>query len=171
MSGNIKDTSNPNALVAITTSDSGSAFATTYFKKFFNGVDEHYDTWWIFADNENQVYSAMDKVPDRCFTVLAGHGTTQTLTLGNTRNETYTIDVSDNELKDHLGNSNPGEVILLASCSTGWGKESLGETIATITGKKVIAPKRSTSGDELRVINWVPFDANWKTPEDTYKSK
>lgn len=183
------DTEKPNAVVIFPINDYNKAFESDGEAELFEMIKENYDVWVKIVSQEDEVYDAISYVPNIELLILGGHGTQTTLSLGeddlrlkeSTKNETYTIDIQDLELKDYLPMLNSDAVIFLNSCSNAEGgreKNNLANFITEMSnGRKVIAAKEPFSTGNIDVISIYPFDVNLgysfffdQSKEITYKS-
>jgi hypothetical protein len=169
-----KDTEKPNALIVYPIIDNGSYYNIKDGIKFLKNVISGYDVQLIIAKDENEVYNAIDYVPNIEFLCLAGHGTKHNLILSKER-EKGEIDTSDSELADHLRKLNPDAVIYLLSCSTGEGgskelnlankiaewsdnKKVISFTTIMKAGSRGFTSKRTLGGIYDLIKSYYPFD-------------
>ncbi|MEK6887030.1 MAG: DUF4347 domain-containing protein [Nanoarchaeota archaeon] len=139
------DTKKPNAVVVFPISDHNLAFYNYREEEFLYHLAEKYDVYAIIAENENEVYSALNKMNKSGVDVLLlnGHGSPESLCLSIAEDEKYCLDTSDFELKESLKCLNKGAEIFLFSCNTGKDKnkgKNLANFLADISKRKVIAP-------------------------------
>ena len=104
------------------------------------------------------------------FFTVAGHGTETTLSLGEKdlrtskteKDETYTLDLTDGELEQHLQHLDPKAVIFLNSCSTGKGGEganNLANAFAILAkGREVIAAQDVLWAGRTTNLHSYPFN-------------
>ncbi|MBM3200182.1 hypothetical protein FJZ53_04545 [Candidatus Woesearchaeota archaeon] len=162
------ETSKPNAIMVYTTLDYGTAFETEEDLKLLENIKSHYDAYIVLVSTEQEIYQAIDNIPNAELLVLSGHGTPKTLSLGieTPQNfleyEQYLIDTSDDELSKHLSKLSPNAVIFLNSCSNAQGGEKADNlanfVIKNSGGRKVIASKETFEGKDVRIKSLYPFD-------------
>jgi len=133
------DTKKPNALIVYPISDNAAYYNLYNGVKFIRNIISRYDVQLIIAKDKDDVYNAIDYIPNIEFLCLAGHGKRYELNLSEGGYDVSLsklesrgkIDTSDSEFADHLRRLNPGAVIYLFSCSTGEG----GDTALNLANK------------------------------------
>lgn len=170
---NFKDTKKPNALIVYPYSDWNGAFKTlmeySWRDNSIEKVKEHYDIRFIFAETEKDIYLAIKEMKNIDLLYINGHGERRSISLGDVdkrifnskKNEEYSIDGSDRELKEYLNFLNDSARIFLYSCSTGeekfFNKKNIAKFISeSAKNKKVIAYKKPPR--HIRVKNYYPFE-------------
>lgn len=165
-----EDTSKPNALLIYPAKDNKyGTFRNSDVVVFYNTVKEGYDVMIKVAAREQEVYEALDSTKNVELLVISGHGTDDSLSLGNGyqfkgvgEDETHFLDISDRELGMHLQHLKPSATIFLYSCSTGGGRE-MGKNLANAIadwaqGRTVIAPAKDLETDDVIVHKVFPFE-------------
>ena len=164
------DTPKPNALVIYPTTDQYGVFANQDVIAFHDQLKQAYDLRIEVAEQEQEVYTALEESVNFELLVLFGHGIKESLSLGENdlrellveKNETYTIDVSDNELEKYLPSLHPSATIFLYSCSTGsgWEKENnLANKMASwAKGRTVIASQEVLQTNRVNVDSIYPLE-------------
>jgi hypothetical protein len=157
-----RDTEKPNALLVYPMDDSG-AFENKAAIGIYSRIKEVYDVKTVIAATKKDVYAAIDKTPDIELLVLGGHGTSETLTLGEDRkNEQHRIGISDIELGEYIRKLSIAAVIVLDSCRTaqggGEGKNLANFVAGMSEGRKVIAAYESYGSSNVVIISIYPFD-------------
>jgi len=166
-----EDTFKPNAIFVYPTRDPVASFETLHSIIFFEIMQKHYDIRLVIAENENDLYRAIDKTPNVELLFLAGHGFKQRMLLGDQAcsdipekdKERYQIDFSDTELSAYLKKLNPDAIIFLNSCSLAEGGKKAKNLANFIMnhadGRKVISSEIPFSSREIKVKSIYPFDA------------
>ncbi len=164
-----RDTAKPNAVIAYPTVDFFGAYESAESIAFFHELRRAYDLSVVVASREEQVYQALQDVPNIKLSVLSGHGGEDALSLGTkdprdpdyAPDELYTIDRTDTELKDHLARLAPEAVIFLYSCLSAEGGETA-DNLATFISQQagnhcVFAAQESFPSEGVEVKSLVPF--------------
>lgn len=166
--GKFNDTDKPNAIVIYPTSDYNGAFDTLPAVFVYSDVKKEYDPYVAVAKTEQDVYDALEKIPDAKLLLLNGHGSFCQLRLGYTphkkgekESEKNFIDLGDFELAEHFKKLPEDAVIALYSCATAEGgkdKNNLANRVITwADGRTVYAAKKSFSPAEALVRVGPPF--------------
>ncbi len=163
---NFKDTKKPNCVFIYPKRDKENAFDEKKAIEFFNKISSEYDVYVLFAETEKDVYNALNKIQNIELLIIAGHGTYQSISLGENDlriekaefDERYVLDIYDYELKYHLDNLNKNATIFLYACSTGKDRENLAESINEITNVKVISAKDTFFSSDIEIVSVYPFD-------------
>ncbi len=168
--GQFEDTNKPNAVIVYPTNDRNTAFETPESMRFFGMIREKYDIRLVIAEKEEEVYKAIDSTPDIELLILGGHGSENSLSLGEedpmlangTKSEEYKLDLSDKEIAQYLKKLKPQAVIFLNSCSNAKGDENSDNlanfVIKNADGRKVIASKEPFSASNVHIKSLYPFD-------------
>ncbi|MBI5398499.1 hypothetical protein HZB03_03470 [Candidatus Woesearchaeota archaeon] len=181
------DTEKPNALLIYPSADGNGAFYDVSSQKFLANVKEKYDVGVLVATVEQEVYAAIDEIPTIELLVLSGHGTKDSLRLGernpaeqkhaNYRNEEFMIDLYDWKLLKHLDKLSPNATIFLNSCSTATGgkeADNLANFVSfAASRRKVIASKEDFKTQEINVVSRYPLELKIEVDgkDATYYSK
>lgn len=164
------DTPKPNALVIYPTTDQYGVFANADVISFYDQLKQAYDLRIEVAEQEQEVYTALEESVNFELLVLFGHGIKDSLSLGENdlrelpveKNETYTLDVSDNELEKYLQYLHPSATIFLYSCSTGSGLEkenNLANKMASwAKGRTIIASQEVLQTNRVNVDSIYPLE-------------
>jgi hypothetical protein len=167
---NFRDTDRPNAVVIYPTNDWNGAFENEQARAFFHSIKGEYDVLVRLAETEEDVYSAINRVPDIELLILGGHGSEKSLSLGETdlgvreaekKDERYTLDLSDQELGPYLSRLDPQAVIFLNSCSNAKGDngDNIADFIANMAGgRTVIAATEPFGAPDVTINQMHPFD-------------
>ncbi len=144
------------ALVVMAKSDWNDAFYQEA-KLYAELIDMEYSVVVFETALEKEAFGFMGKFRDAyapaSLLILAGHGSYTTLTLGLGTNAE--IDTNDKKKLLKVVENNPVSedgVVLLFSCDTGLGDDSLANMISGVFDRKVFAPSDSTVVDDW-VIN------------------
>lgn len=165
------DTEKPNALIVYPIRDNGDVFySIPKTMEMFNGIIEEYDVEFVVAENENDLYQALERVGKIDLLILGGHGSKNIISLGDKDpgknkiegNEILVISKVDLEFADYFNKYlSDDAVIFLYSCSTGKDRDQL--NFASFISR--MAPERTIfSADEdlnlmlVEVINFNPFE-------------
>lgn len=165
------ETEKPNALAIFPATDHNGAFSSSSLENFVRGLAEHYDVQPFVAAQEQEAYAAFDRYASETdFLILFGHGTPRSLSLGEDdcrlrechRDETYTIDLSDEEeLCASLEGLPSDATIFLSSCSTGYGLRDAdnlaNRVMAAAPGRIVYAGSAPFQPGGVTVRQWYPF--------------
>lgn len=163
------DTKKPNAVVIYPFNDWNWTFESENSVSLFKRIREKYDVLVRIASQEQQVYDAIDIVPNSYLLVLAGHGTNKVISLGENdlarmepqkNDESYTIDTSDSEIAHHLQKLNPKGTIFLFSCSNaavGDGTSIADFIVHASKGRRVIAATDSFGPGDVQIKFVYPF--------------
>jgi len=188
------DTSKPNAVLVQPFSDHKNAFSSKEAMGFYDKLFEAYDVKVVVAEEEGDIYTAIDTTPNIKALIISGHGTINDLMLREGNKEEYRIDTTDSELKEYFSKLDMDAVIFLNSCSTAKDKIIVNMTYSAdqppvprvlkmnnlaswverwAGGRKVIAAKEDFSGNDIKVVSAFPLDVNILVngKDVTYKSK
>lgn len=167
---NFKDTKKPNALVILPKDDRKGAFYSPESMLFYKDLMKEYDVLFRVVNSEKEVYNAINQVPDISLLILGGHGSPNSIYLGNSggrlsiagKEDSYYIDISDTELKNYLDKLNSNAIVFLYSCSNGEGgknRKNLANFVSGMgNGKKVISSKKPFSDQDIKINSIYPFD-------------
>jgi hypothetical protein len=169
---NFSDTSKPDAIVVLPSADDVDAFYNDPALVLYRFLGDVYDVFFRIASTENDVYFALDSVPEASLFILGGHGTVDDIALGKfslknwkdsrTSMELYKIDTSDYELGEHLQLLAADARIFLYSCENakgGEGADNIANFIASLAqGRKVFSAAESFNSTDIRVGSLSPFD-------------
>ncbi len=156
-----KDTEKPNAVVVIAKKDWNRVFRTPYMiKEFHDKISKACDTYFVVANDETDFYETKEKVPEKVFTGILGHGDGKLIALGCddprfnvSIDEKANLDRSDNEIADYfrpyekngkkIESVTKDGVILLLSCASAKGTENIYEFFTQKTdGRCVIGAEK-----------------------------
>lgn len=167
-----QDTSKPNAVLIFPYSDWNHSFESPKTRELVQEIRKVYDLWVRVAEQEGTVYQALAEISNIELLMLSGHGTATSLSLGENdlinfvseRDETYQIDLADEEIEEYLAQLHPSATIFLNSCYNGLGGEDL-ENLANFfytrsLGRKVISGTDSFSSEEIVLKSVYPFEAD-----------
>ena len=101
---------------------------------------------------------------------VAGHGTKTSIDLGRGSGEIYSLDISDQELAEHLRHLSPDAVIFLYSCSTGEdgpGAHNLANSVTQWAyGRTVIAAADVLFVNRVEIKSLYPLDVMLRDEEN-----
>jgi len=189
-----QDTIKPNAILVQPVADNVNAFKSRKAIEFYDQLFDAYDVKVVFADEESDVYAAIDTTPDIKALIITGHGYMDHLRLGHENDEKARIDTTDSELKDYFAKLDLDAVIFLNSCSTAKDKMLVEVTYSAdqpsipmvlkmnnlaywitrwANGRKVIAAKEDFKSQHIQLVSAYPLDLNIiiDGKDITYKSK
>ncbi len=183
--GNLLEKSDkPNALVVFPLADWNGGIYNHSNKKLIKKIQEEYNTRVIVAQNENEVYCAIESDPNIELLMIQGHGSKTTLSLGEKDlrnnsdkdyNEKFTIDTTDHEFEEYLRRLPKNAVTFLYACSNGEGNNNLADFIISMTdGRTVYASKEPFANCNIRLNSIYPFDIKlrkWIFKDITYTNK
>lgn len=163
------DTNKPNLIVAYPNSPHDNAFENDDALRLFRGFKDHYDIFPLIWVTEDDIYRAMDTVPNASF-FGNGHGSKTTLGSGDYRltlnsnrsNEKTFIDTGDTELAPHLAKLDPEGFIFLFSCGVGAGgsadpKNLINFIAEQAGGRKVIGAETELKAYQVHVTSYQPL--------------
>jgi len=120
-----RDSELPNFLLSLPHYDDNFSFYRN--AEEWREILPSYDTFVIFADDETDIYHAIEAIPDIELLSLEGHGTKTSIFLsydeaiGEEDREEFVIDMNDTELERYLDMLSPNAVISIDSCDTALG--------------------------------------------------
>ncbi len=164
------DTEKPNTLIVYPAKDGTEAFIKEESRTFFDRMRKVYDTKVVVASREHHVYDPIENTPSISSLVLHCHGSKTQCSFGGSdpvareteEDETYDIDVLDDEIEKYLSMLTTDAVILLVSCSNakgGKGAKNLANFIAEkAKGRTVIAAKMGFKVKNMHMNSAYPLD-------------
>lgn len=169
-----KDTVKPNAVIIYPFEDKNQksgemgAFDSKSAIHLFTQMKASYDVWVKIAYSKQQVFEALDFIPDISLFMISGHGDQESLTLSTinprTKEKGYgdgVINIETVTLREHSRNLLPDAVIFLCSCSNGkggLGGKNLANVVYSLTGnRRIIAAKDNFSLESIHVGSSVPL--------------
>jgi hypothetical protein len=172
-----KDTEKPNAVVMLPKDDYNGAFTNGCFISLRQKINNNYDAKFVIAETEDELYKALEEVPDQELRVFFGHGTKTSLRLSNDKplefpSEKRELGIWDTEISNYNHNAKPNCRTVLISCSNGAGREegdNLANFIAKQTGQEVFAGSKSFN--KVKVRNVSPLEVGIISIEDDKESE
>ena len=171
--GPFVDTKKPNAVLMYHVVDDGPAFYSPHGRDLFRLIKKGYDVYVRVAAKEEELYQALDKIPNIELLMICGHGSQRALSFGEgdprlhktKQDETYVLDVGDQELSRHAQNLAPNAVIFLNSCLNGEGGQNKANlanfVMRCFPGRTVISAKRAFYASEIEVEDIYPFEVTF----------
>lgn len=166
-----KDTKKPNAVIIFPFKDWNGAFKDRGILTFYHKIEQEYDVFVKVASTEEDMYNAIDTIPNIELLVLGGHGNINVLWFDwkkkseETDEKSY-LSISDLELGDYLNELNPNAVILLYSCSNAKGGKNeinlANFVMSHANGRKVIASTKPFNSGGIEIISIYPLDIKIK---------